>query len=43
MKKKYMQPEVQAYKMVMSQMVMTSTTTVTIQSGSYNESEMEDL
>ncbi len=43
MKKKYMQPEVQAYKMVMSQMVMTSTTTVTIQSGNYDESNMDDL
>ena len=43
MKKKYMQPEVQAYKMVMSQMVLTSTMTLIIQSTNYDESNMDDL
>ena len=43
MKKTYIQPEVQAYKMVVNKMLMESTTTVTIRSGIYNESSMEDL
>lgn len=43
MKKTYMQPEVQAYKMVVNKMLMESTTTVNIQSGNYNEGSMTDL
>lgn len=43
MKKTYMQPEVQAYKMVVNKMLMESTTTVNIQSGSYSEGSMTDL
>jgi len=43
MKKTYIQPETKAYKMVVSHMIMTSTTTVTIQRDNYSEENMEDL
>ena len=43
MKKTYIQPEVQAYKMVVNKMLMESTTTVTIESGTYEEGSMTDL
>ena len=43
MKKTYIQPEVKTYQMVVSKMMMTSTTSVSIQSGSYDEGNMTDL
>jgi len=42
MKKTYIQPEIQAYKMVVNKMLMESTTTVDIK-GNYSEGNMTDL
>ena len=43
MKKTYLQPEVQAYEMVVNKMLMESTITVNIESGTYEEGSMTDL
>ena len=43
MKKTYVQPEVKAYKMVISQMMMASPTSASIRYEPYSEGDMEDL